>query len=1099
MTVKEIFKDIWSIENVEVRAERVNKLAEQDEELATKIKMLLRYSDRFQSVLDDPLIFLDSPSGEQQAARYSVTSELAKGGMGVIYSAYDSQMRRDVVLKCLQLKHRNNFQAVQRFYSEAHITGQLQHPGIAPVYELGELEDGRPFYCMKLVEGKTLARFLADRDSPEAAKTRSLNFFLQICQTMAFAHERGMIHRDLKPSNIMVGKHGQTQIMDWGVAKSVAANGVSTGFVDIDSTQLSRADGTLHFESGLTETDQPDLTLHGQIIGTPGYMSPEQALGKNNLVSKQSDVYSLGAILFEILTGAMPAKTEALSAEQLEAALDERDQLLLDSNADLEMADLARACLRREPAGRPADAGAVAQTMLTYFASLETAARAAQIRLEKELTRSEESRKRRFTTTVCVAACLGILIAGIAGTSIGFYRESEARAFADANAEDARAAKDLAVSAKMAADDSKTKAEARLAQLTKVNKILGSVFEDLHPNQRARSGEPLIDLLIKNLDQVAEQLDEESIGAPDVIASFQTKIGKCYHAFGESRKAIPLFEKADRFAMAEYGIESEIARNTRSYLAESLTATSQAKRASLLYQDLQEFCIRSGKTESKEFLRIQYKLAANYLVMNKNQKALELIESYAEQGLEIIGSEYGLHMAQIYNFNDMPEKAVETLKVVLAEIEKEPKSKVGEMEPCEPKEESAQMLLARSYLRLNQPRKALPILEKLSRDFDGRYGNSPNARSYIVSLSMAKALQGVGRYRDSIKHLKKFLDQTETKSSQLHAQRIFALYWIVDAYLKTGDFSKALEVASRIRNDHVAQYGTDHWVSSLSAEKLADIYLLTNQPEKAKECLDVSFKLNQEIPENLQRQLLGREKFKWAILSAYGEGLESVDDELKIANQLLDQISEEEFNVYPTYFDNLEPKIWLAESLALQNDKTSIRLIEELEAKIKDRSKSLDEQIVLAQYLYRACVVRYVVQPDEMLFIRLRELIGILKREHLKGAQTHMLDEAESLLGMAYLKAGTTSAAKRLLESSFISLQSINNPLPQTRQATIDAGKRLEHFYRLTNANEDAERVSDLIKTMKSNIDHIPSFSRSLIDKTLTAVPNNFEISAVLP
>ena len=363
MTVKEIFKDIWSIENVEVRAERVNKLAEQDEELATKIKMLLRYSDRFQSVLDDPLIFLDSPSGEQQAARYSVTSELAKGGMGVIYSAYDSQMRRDVVLKCLQLKHRNNFQAVQRFYSEAHITGQLQHPGIAPVYELGELEDGRPFYCMKLVEGKTLARFLADRDSPEAAKTRSLNFFLQICQTMAFAHERGMIHRDLKPSNIMVGKHGQTQIMDWGVAKSVAANGVSTGFVDIDSTQLSRADGTLHFESGLTETDQPDLTLHGQIIGTPGYMSPEQALGKNNLVSKQSDVYSLGAILFEILTGAMPAKTEALSAEQLEAALDERDQLLLDSNADLEMADLARACLRREPAGRPADAGAVAQAL----------------------------------------------------------------------------------------------------------------------------------------------------------------------------------------------------------------------------------------------------------------------------------------------------------------------------------------------------------------------------------------------------------------------------------------------------------------------------------------------------------------------------------------------------------------------------------------------------------------------------------------------------------------------------------------------------------------------------------------------------------------
>ena len=472
--------------------------------------------------------------------------------------------------------------------------------------------------------------------------------------------------------------------------------------------------------------------------------------------------------------------------------------------------------------------------------------------------------------------------------------------------------------------------------------------------------------------------------------------------------------------------------------------------------------------------------------MREKQKALELIEAYSEQGLEVIGSEYGLHMAQIYNFSDMPEKAVATLKVVLAKAEENSKCEIGAMKQCEPKIESAQMLLSRAYLRLNQPRKALPILEKLARDFDGRYGNSSNTRSYIVSLSMAKALQGVGRYRDSIKHLKKFLDQTETKSSQLHAQRIFALYWIVDAYLKTGDFSNALEVASRIRDDHVALYGADHWLSSLSAEKLADIYLLTNQPEKAKECLDFSFKLNQELPENFQRQLLGREKFKRAILAAYREGLESVGDELKIANQLLENISDQEFNVYPTYFDNLEPKIWLAESLALQGDKTAIQSIEELEAKIKDRSKSLDEQIVLAQYLYRACVVRYVVEPDEMLVVRLRELVGILKREHLEGAQTHLLDEAESLLGMAYLKVGTTTPAKRLLESSFISLQLIDNPLPQASQATIDAGKRLEHFYKLTNANEDAERVSDLIKTIKSNTDNIPSFSRSLIDKTLT-------------
>ena len=159
MTVKEIFKDIWSIGNVDVRAERINKLAEQDQELATKIEMLLRYSDRFQSVLEDPLIFLDSSSGNRQAARYSVTSELAKGGMGVIYSAYDSQMRRDVVLKCLQRKHRNNFQAVQRLQRSSYYwaastsryrarlrTGRTRRWAALLLHEAGRGQNARPVF-----------------------------------------------------------------------------------------------------------------------------------------------------------------------------------------------------------------------------------------------------------------------------------------------------------------------------------------------------------------------------------------------------------------------------------------------------------------------------------------------------------------------------------------------------------------------------------------------------------------------------------------------------------------------------------------------------------------------------------------------------------------------------------------------------------------------------------------------------------------------------------------------------------------------------------------------------------------------------------------
>lgn len=1095
MTDKEIFKEIWAIKDLDIRAERMDELVEQDSDVAARIKTLLRHGDQFQSVLDDPFVFLSSPALKQQTVRYSVKSELAKGGMGVIYTAYDSQMRRDVVLKCLQLKHRNNFQAVQRFYNEAHVTGQLQHPGIAPVYELGELEDGRPFYCMKLVEGETLAQFLADKDSTSVDRARALKFFLQICQTMAFAHERGIIHRDLKPSNIMLGPHGQTQVMDWGVAKKLADTDAHNSFTATQQTLVNLTKAKHNFEP--TDAKKlADLTRHGQIVGTPGYMSPEQSTGRNDLIDKQSDVYSLGAILLEILTGSVPDGTWEHSAVQSEPSLSDVSQRSLDLHNDSKLAELALSCLQPEPSDRPLDAGAVAEKLVAYFESRETAAQAAQIKLEKELTRHEEARKRRFSFAICVVACLGLLVAGIVGTTVGFYRENEARTLADQKAEDAQAAKDLAVSAKITADELKGKAEARLTQLTKVNEILSSVFENLHPHKSARSGRPLVDLLVKNLDEATRQLEEGSIGAPDVIASFQTKIGKCYHAFGLNKKAIPLFEKADAFAIAEYGIENKIARNARCRLADSLSSDNQAKRANSLYVDLRDFYFRSDKTDTKEFLRVQYKLASNYLVMGENQKALELIETYSERGLEVIGVEYGLHLAQIYNFNLMSEKAIEVLNDVLSEIESAEiagaefesfESDADGINQINPNLETGQMLLARAYIRLAQHRKALPILEKLSVDFDARYGNSPSPRCYIVSLSLARSLQGVGRYRDSIKHLKKFMCLTKGKSQLLCEQRTFALYWLVEAYLKTGDFSNALETATRIHNEEVAKHGACHRATSLSAERLADIYLLINQPEKAKEYLDVAFAKNYEIPQDCQRQRLARKKFKSAMSSACRDGLKTISDELKEVNELLADIDQRAFNVYPVYFDNLEPQIFLAESLALQGNEHAVQLIEEFESRVKERSGSLDELGVPALHFHRACVARYVIRPDETLVLRLKELIELLHLANLHGAHKHMLEEARSLLGMTYLKLGQTAKAKRQLESSFAALLSISNSPPETRQATIDAGKRLMHFYSITNANDESvERIASSIRTIKPNKDLAPPFSRVLIDRTLT-------------
>ncbi len=1076
MTVKEIFKEIWAIKDPDGRAKRLEELYQQDAHVAASIKTLLQYSGKSQSILDDPLVYLSSPTTDQ-AARYSVTSELAKGGMGVVYKAYDFQMRRDVVLKCLQAEHRNNFQAVNRFYNEAHITGQLQHPGIAPVYEVGELEDGRPFYCMKLVEGKTLAEVLADRNSGSVSTTRVLNFFLQVCQTMAFAHERGVIHRDLKPSNIMVGKHGQTLIMDWGIAKSLAATEETFGFEGVNK-KGGQNDGTPSVDPGNPHVAKPDLTRHGQVIGTPGYMSPEQALGQNTQIDKRSDVYSLGAILCEILTGSVPFEI-ARSNAQPEAALDDLNQRLSDSKVDFEMAELARSCLEQEPCDRPQDADAVAHKMLCYFASREDAAQALQIKLEKELTQKEETRKRRSMVVTCFAACLGILLAGVAGTSIGFYKESVARARADEKAEDARIAKDLAVDAKNIANELNAKAEFRLEQLKKGNEILGSVFENLHPNQSAESGKPLIDSLVENLDNAAEQLEGNSIGAPDVVAAFQLQIGQCYHALGFDKKSIPLFQKAHSFAKQEYGLEHDFTRNAQLRLANGLSSDHQADRAMPLYLELQELFSKEEETKKPFFFLLQSNLAVNYLHLGDKKKALEVIEAHSEGGLEVIGANYGLRLAEIYIFNKMPENAIEVLTEMLSETE-------GKFEFDDRELEVAQMLLGRSYVHFNQPRKAIPILEKLFPRLQLRFGNSPNTSLYASSFALGMALQRVGRYRDSINYFQKSVQLCETNAGGLHKHKTFPCYWLVEAYLKTGEFPKALEIAMSIHNAQVEKNGVNHKRSYLSAEKIADLYTLMNQPEKAKEYLNLAFAKPGSSIVNDQ-QLMKRREFKLAIVAANQGALKEADEKFQSAEEVFGAEDYSATNGYPTFFDNLEPLIWHAESLALQGNKDAIPLIDEFESKIKKRFSDLDNFLFSAQQLFRACVVRYIVEPDEKLIARLNEVIEILKSERLEGAQSHLLEEARSLQGIVYLKLGKTAEAKTLLQSSFSSLKLIQPPNLQSNQATIDAGKRLSHFYAATNADDAAKRVAESMKTIDSNVDRIPSFSRALIEKTLTS------------
>jgi serine/threonine protein kinase len=169
----------------------------------------------------------EAPATQDLIGRYRIDGEIARGGMGAILKGRDSDLGRDIAIKVLLEMHQGRTELLQRFEEEAQIGGQLQHPGIVPVYELGVFSDKRPYFTMKLVRGRTLASLLAERRDPAQDRPRFLKMFEQVCQTLAYAHARGVIHRDLKPLNIMVGSFGEVQVMDWGLAKVLAQGGLA--------------------------------------------------------------------------------------------------------------------------------------------------------------------------------------------------------------------------------------------------------------------------------------------------------------------------------------------------------------------------------------------------------------------------------------------------------------------------------------------------------------------------------------------------------------------------------------------------------------------------------------------------------------------------------------------------------------------------------------------------------------------------------------------------------------------------------------------------------------------------------------------------------
>jgi len=371
-------------------------------------------------------------------SRYQFLREIGEGGMGIVFHARDRFLQRDLAIKVLATHHASRGDYVDRFIEEAQIAGQLQHPGIVPIHDIGKLDNDIPFFAMKLVKGKTLQELLDNRTSLEDQQQRWIDIFSQVCQAVAFAHSKGVIHRDLKPSNVMIGRFDEVQVMDWGLAKINLLPQASPAVPDTIKTNLSvnisqakidrsisfeQADNNLPQSKSSENTEQQanfkenaltfdrsviqsiryspldessdsidpatselmaplSLTSYGQVIGSLAYMPPEQAQGNIHTLDSRADVFALGAILTHILAGKAPYIADEKMDRLRMAARAELApcwERLSTTPFDAELIALCKWCLSADAKMRPQDASVVADHIAKYRAQIVENSRQAEL------------------------------------------------------------------------------------------------------------------------------------------------------------------------------------------------------------------------------------------------------------------------------------------------------------------------------------------------------------------------------------------------------------------------------------------------------------------------------------------------------------------------------------------------------------------------------------------------------------------------------------------------------------------------------------------------------------------------------------------------
>jgi serine/threonine protein kinase/tetratricopeptide (TPR) repeat protein len=758
----------------------------------------------------------ESPPLEQAgtviAGRYTLLEEVGDGGMGTVWKAEQTQpVRRIVALKLIKAGM-DTRTVLSRFEAERQALALMEHPNIARVLDGGTTDSGRPYFVMEFVPGVPITEFC---DEEHMSVAERLDLFLQVCRAVQHAHTKGVIHRDLKPGNILVSRldptaPGVPKVIDFGLAKAM--------------------------QEPLTEVSR--LTLHGVLLGTPLYMSPEQADSNNLDIDARTDIFALGVILYELLTGTTPLERDRfqeLSWQELLRLIKEGDPprpsarvSASDALADLaarrrlepsrlrrlvrgELDWIVMKCLEKDRSRRYETVCVLARDVERYLMDepVEACPPSVSYRLGKFVRRNKG---------VMLATTIGflLLVSGVAGTSLGLIRADRATQAATNRAEGERKASE--------------QAQKRLSQVQKGNEILASIFRDLDPCAEEKEGKPLRVILGERLDQAAANLDGDTVGDHLVVADLQLRLGRTYRALGQASKAKDLFAKAGSIRRDMLGAEDPETLATLFEEAQALCDLGKLSEAISLGQQVRDAQERILGADHEATLATKNSLAVALWTAGKWSEAATLLEQLRDTLVSRLGPDHSQTLAAIDNLSGVYTGLGKgALSIELAKQVRE--ARLKRYGPDHPLSIASLNNLAFRYSANGKMRQALALFEE-ARDAVVPKLGVDNPKTLIILDNLARMYRAFGRTSEAIPLAEQVRDGRMRILGPYHHATIHTLLNLGLCYQAGGQPAKAFSLFQQAA-DGLERLGFDHEDAGMIIENLCDVLEAKGQASRA--------------------------------------------------------------------------------------------------------------------------------------------------------------------------------------------------------------------------------------------------------------------------